>query len=362
MTLQHDTILSERTVHRILRSQGLYRRQNQSGLPDVVEAILLSVTGQNVGYSQMRQILLVHHGIVATCETVRLALSVIDPSGVMLRQSKTLRRRVYRNAGPNFAIHFDGWDKLKPYGVSVHGGIDGFSRRLLWLKCCNSNKKPQYIGHFYLEYVEEIQGLPLRVYADRGTENVIVRDIQHALHFMDPHQYLGYSNFVYVSSTRNVRIERFWRTLRDMCGNTWMNFFKDMCDMGILDTTDNLHLECVRYCYFTLIRKDLNDVMSVWNSHRVRQCRFAESPAGKPDVLFYQPELYGASDFKVPLANGLQEVRERFCENPSQNGASEEFLILARNVLTEFDMEYPARNRLEATEMFIAITAYADCL
>ena len=81
----------------------------------------------------MRQRLLVHHGIVATCETVRLALSVIDPNGVMLRQSISLRRRVYRNSGPNFAIHFDGWDKLKPYGVSVHGGIDGFSRRLLWL-------------------------------------------------------------------------------------------------------------------------------------------------------------------------------------------------------------------------------------
>ena len=193
MALQHDTILSERTVHRILRSQGLYRRQNQSELLDVVAAISqeLSGTGQNAGYRQMRQRLLVHHGIVATCETVRLALSVIDPNGVILRQSNALTRRVYRNAGPNFAIHLDGWNKLKPYGVSVHGAIDGFSRRLLWLECCNSNKKPQYIGHFYLGYVEEIHGFPLRVYADRGTDNDIVRYLQHALHSIDPHQYLG---------------------------------------------------------------------------------------------------------------------------------------------------------------------------
>ena len=65
-------------------------------------------------------------------------------------------------------------------------------------------KKLQYIGHFDLEYV---QGIPLRVFA----EHAIVRDIQNALHVAHPSQYQGHSNFVYVSSTRNVRIERFWR-------------------------------------------------------------------------------------------------------------------------------------------------------
>jgi hypothetical protein len=37
------------------------------------------------------------------------------------------------NPGPNFAWHADGYDKLKPYGFPIHGCIDGFSRRLIWL-------------------------------------------------------------------------------------------------------------------------------------------------------------------------------------------------------------------------------------
>ena len=28
----------------------------------------------------------------------------------------------------------DGFDKLKPYGFPIHGCIDGFSRKLLWLE------------------------------------------------------------------------------------------------------------------------------------------------------------------------------------------------------------------------------------
>ena len=29
--------------------------------------------------------------------------------------------------------HIDGYDKLKPYGFCVHGAIDGFSRRIMWI-------------------------------------------------------------------------------------------------------------------------------------------------------------------------------------------------------------------------------------
>ena len=27
--------------------------------------------------------------------------------------------------GPNFIWHMDGYDKLKPYGITIHGCIDG---------------------------------------------------------------------------------------------------------------------------------------------------------------------------------------------------------------------------------------------
>ena len=40
---------------------------------------------------------------------------------------------------PNAVWHADGYDKLKPYGFPIHGAIDGFSRRVLWLDVTRSN-------------------------------------------------------------------------------------------------------------------------------------------------------------------------------------------------------------------------------
>ncbi|OWF49328.1 hypothetical protein KP79_PYT22885 [Mizuhopecten yessoensis] len=256
---------------------------------------------------------------------LRLALSVLDAEGVTRRGRRCLRRRAYVNKGPNFAIHMDGWDKLKPFGVSVHGAVDGFSRRVLWLKACDSNKKPQYVARFYMDYVKEINGVPMIVYADRGTENAITRDLQFALRWnhLDPFQ--GLSSFIYGSSTRNTRIERFWRNMRDMCGHFWINHFKDIADMGVLDTSDNVHLECVRYCFLLLINHDLKKVIRHWNEHRIRYNRNSESPSGKPNVLYFQPEVFLATESKLPLPTQVDGLEQEYCIYPPARGVSMEF-------------------------------------
>lgn len=35
-------------------------------------------------------------------------------------------RRIYQNKGPNYLIHVDGYDKLKRFGIAVHGAVDGW--------------------------------------------------------------------------------------------------------------------------------------------------------------------------------------------------------------------------------------------
>ena len=66
--------------------------------------------------------------------------------GTEPRRRHRLRRRVYSNPGPNYAWHIDGHDKLKPFGFSVHGAINGYSRKVLWLKVLHSNNSPSVIG------------------------------------------------------------------------------------------------------------------------------------------------------------------------------------------------------------------------
>jgi len=50
---------------------------------------------------------------------------MMDPTGVEKRKAHRLRRRTYKSKGPNYLIHIDGYDKLKPYGFPVHGAICG---------------------------------------------------------------------------------------------------------------------------------------------------------------------------------------------------------------------------------------------
>ena len=102
---------------------------------------------------------------------MRQALKILDPAGVEARSRHCLRRRIYTCKGPNYIWYIDGYDKLKPYGFCIHGAIDGYTRRILWLEVGPSNNDPAIIASYFLKYVIT-HGLTARVIrADLGTEN-----------------------------------------------------------------------------------------------------------------------------------------------------------------------------------------------
>ena len=122
--------------------------------------------------------LVVEYGLSVPKETVRHAFRVLDPEGVDSRLRHKLRRRHYRGNGPNFLWHIDGYDKLKPYGFCVHGAIDGYSRRILWLEVAMSNNNPGIIANYFLSCVNQVGGTVRIVRADNGTENTYVAGLQ----------------------------------------------------------------------------------------------------------------------------------------------------------------------------------------
>ena len=86
-----------------------------------------------------------------------------------------------KTPGANFCWRIDGYDKLKPFGFSIHGCVDGFSgfsRRILWLEFQRSNKNPRLIARYFLNSVKGAHGCPACVYTDRGTENGILVAMQ----------------------------------------------------------------------------------------------------------------------------------------------------------------------------------------
>ena len=104
----------------------------------------LKGSGSEVGYRSMWQRYVTDHGLAVCKDTVRYALRILDPDGVDRRLRRRLQRRQYKGRGPNFIWHIDGYDKLKPFGFSIHGCIDGYSRRIMWLEVGTSMVAQRY--------------------------------------------------------------------------------------------------------------------------------------------------------------------------------------------------------------------------
>uniref|UniRef100_A0A1X7U275 Integrase core domain-containing protein n=1 Tax=Amphimedon queenslandica TaxID=400682 RepID=A0A1X7U275_AMPQE len=102
-----------------------------------------------------------------------------------------------RLTGPNFLWHLDKYDKLTPYGIVIHGCIDGYSRKILWWKVGSANNDPHIIGHYYIEAVKSIKNCLSILWSDLGTENSIVSIIQPVLRHHDSESLAGAKNFLY---------------------------------------------------------------------------------------------------------------------------------------------------------------------
>ena len=134
-------------------------------------------------------------------------MKILDADGVELRSSRHLGRRTYVSLGPNYLWHIDGYDKIKPYGFAIHGVIDGFSRKILWLKVVSSNNNPKVIPSYHMDCIRQLKLVPRAIRSDRRTENTIICAIQHFLRRNAEDLISNKNSFVYGSSSRNQRKE-----------------------------------------------------------------------------------------------------------------------------------------------------------
>ena len=75
----------------------------------------------------------------------------------------------------------DGCDKLKPFGFCVHGAIDGYSIRILWLEVGATSNDPSVIAQCFMTCVPGVGSAPQIIRADYRTEIVNVAAIQRFL-------------------------------------------------------------------------------------------------------------------------------------------------------------------------------------
>jgi len=343
----HGVILSLSTLKRSLRKLGLRRRLEPGGnipLHDVIDAILniIEHSGQCLGYRTVWKRVISQYNIRVTRDTVMELMRVIDANAVERRRKRRLLRRRYSSPGPNFIWHLDGYDKLKPFGFAIHGAIDGYSRRILWLEVGPSNNNPRIVATYFLETVRQLGGSPVRCRCDLGTENVLLEELQplFAVNY-DPDS-ADESCLLYGKSTSNQRIESWWGILRRQASDWWISLFQNLRNDGLIRDHDELCMECLRFCFMTVIQLELHQVAVLWNQHTIQMKKNNEGPRGKPDVMFFVPQLYDTRDHSLPCDNDLVEhCFETYGMDRPVHGCSEEFNELLRLLLQEEQVQPP---------------------
>ena len=158
----------------------------------------------------------------------------------------------------------DGNHKLVRWRMVVHGGIDGFSRLIVYLNCSTNNNAQTVLCLF--DNAVQCYDLPSRVRSDRGVENHEVG------RYMLERRELDRGSMIVGSSVDNQRIERLWRDVFQAVLQTFYRLFCHIERMGILDHLNDKHLFSLHYVYVPVINQALKLYSQSRNMHSLSSC------------------------------------------------------------------------------------------
>ena len=75
--------------------------------------------------------------------------------------------------GPNYMWPIESCDKLKSFGFAIHGCLEGYSRKTIWLKALPSNNDPKIIADIYIKTISKSMIVPQILRVDRRSKNVL---------------------------------------------------------------------------------------------------------------------------------------------------------------------------------------------
>ena len=258
---------SSKTISRRIKEFNLTIQRTQITEDELDQVTLLYVKRYPNAGQKSYSAFLLDQRIHISRQKVRDSLLRVDPSGVMQRFKKAIKRRRYHVPGPNSVWHLDGYHKLIRWGIVIHGAVDGYSRLPLYLKA-SSNNKASTVLTWFLEAVREY-GLPSRVRCDKGGENTMVS------YFMlnHPARGPGRRSCITGRSVHNVRIERLWRDLYNGCICYFHELFGLLEQADCFDPNNSIDIFALHYTYLPWIQHQLDTFLKVWSQHKMRTAK-----------------------------------------------------------------------------------------
>ena len=140
-------------------------------------------------------------------------------------------------------------------------GIDGYSRVLVYRNCSSDNGADTDLSYFQKAVCD--YGMPSRVRADRGVENVRVAE------FMLTTRGTGRHSFIAGRSVHNQRIEQLWRDVSVAVTGTYKAVFQSLEEQDLLDADNSTDLWCLHYVFMPRIQSSIDGFRHAWCRHRL---------------------------------------------------------------------------------------------
>ena len=154
--------------------------------------------------------------------------------------------------------------KLIKWRFVIHGGIDGFSRAIVYIHC-STNNRGSTVKNLFVNAVSTY-GFPLRVRCDHGTENIATA--QWCLENLGTHDRPVITGL----SVHNQRTERLWLDVGRCVIQHFKNLFIYLENSSVLDPVDEIDLAALELVYTPRINQSLEEFANQWNNHPLPSC------------------------------------------------------------------------------------------
>ena len=206
-----------------------------------------------------------------------------------------------------------------------------------------------------------VRGAPRICRGDASTEKMSIAAIQHFFRRNATDAFQGDKSFLYGRSVSNQRIEGWWAFLRKTKSDWWISYYKDLRDQGLLNDDDYIQIQCLKFCFMPLLRVKLNRVAQHWNLHKIRSCGNEDSPAGRPDVLYFLPEADGRQSYLDEVPEEELEVAMDVCCEEPEDDVSDGCRELAAILMNENALRMPSSAQ-EAGNLYCELLGLIDTL